>query len=203
MGFNYSNYANLTLRGSRPSVDLLQLVSECFDVNPTWLLTGRGPMLNPQTGFLDKNGELVPQERQGFAIIPRISGEMSAGGGWEGEADTVLDVFAFREDWLRAHLQASPRDFFMANVHGESMEPTLRSGDLILVYTADSKMQYDAIYAFRMSGGLLVKRVQHVPGGTVVLRSDNSAYTAVELDPATMAEDFQVLGRVVWFGREI
>ena len=50
------------------------------------------------------------------------------------------------------------------------MEPTIRSGDLLLVDRSKSRMKGDGIYLINLDDGLMVKRVEWLLGGSVVIR---------------------------------
>jgi phage repressor protein C with HTH and peptisase S24 domain len=78
-------------------------------------------------------------------------------------------------------------------VAGDSMDPTLRDGDEILV-DRTPRPPRDGIHVVRVDGALLVKRLETGRPGLVVLRSDNKAYDPIELPPA----EIEVIGRVVW-----
>jgi phage repressor protein C with HTH and peptisase S24 domain len=78
-------------------------------------------------------------------------------------------------------------------VAGDSMEPTLRDGDEILVDRTPRPLR-DGIHVVRLDDSLLVKRVDTGRPGTIALRSDNKAYEPIELSPG----EVQVIGRVVW-----
>ena len=78
-------------------------------------------------------------------------------------------------------------------VAGDSMEPTLRDGDEILVDRSPLAWR-DGIHVVRAGDALLVKRLDTGRPGTLALVSDNPAYRVIELPP----EDVQVIGRVVW-----
>ena len=81
-------------------------------------------------------------------------------------------------------------------VEGDSMEPTLRDGDEILVDCAPRPPR-DGIHVVRVDGALLVKRLAFGRPGLIVLISDNRpAYDPVELAPA----EVEIIGRVVWKG---
>lgn len=51
--------------------------------------------------------------------------------------------------------------------------------------------------------GLMVKRVEWLLGGSVVIRGDNTAVSREQLLPSTDLEKLQLLGRVVWVGSKI
>jgi hypothetical protein len=57
-------------------------------------------------------------------------------------------------------------------VRGESMEPTLRSGELILVDTKATQPR-EGIHVLRLDDALLVKRLHILPGRRLKVVSDN------------------------------
>lgn len=75
-------------------------------------------------------------------------------------------------------------------LHGTSMLPTHREGDLLLVRRASSYERGDVV-AFRASGGVVVHRVVTVDGGVLTTRGDNRDGP----DPWRPTAD-RVLGRV-------
>jgi phage repressor protein C with HTH and peptisase S24 domain len=78
----------------------------------------------------------------------------------------------------------------------------LNDRDVILVNHADTSPA-SGLYVLRVEGDLIVKRVQKLPGGKLKVLSANQAYEPFEIDPASPVGDFAVIGRVVWFGRQI
>lgn len=139
---------------------------------------------------------------QKLVLVPRYNLQASAGPGSWVDEESVVDHLAFKADWIRRAIGTDPRNLALVDgVRGDSMEPTLRAGDLILVNRAVRRLQDDAIYVVSFDGQLLVKRISRVLGGAEV-RSDNPAYPPFmvrgdELDQLVIA------GRVVWFARVI
>ena len=86
---------------------------------------------------------------------------------------------------------------------GDSMEPTIRSGDLLLVDRSKSRMNGDGIYLINLDDGLMVKRVEWLLGGSVVIRGDNTTVSREQILPSTDLEKLHILGRVVWVGSKI
>src|SRR3546814_8286883 len=75
------------------------------------------------------------------------------------------------------------------HVHGESMEPTLRDGDEVLVDSSDQGSRLrDGIYVLRADDALVVKRVTIQPGGRLItISNDNTAYpTWSDVDRSTI-----------------
>ncbi|MCT2399452.1 S24 family peptidase [Novosphingobium mangrovi (ex Huang et al. 2023)] len=129
--------------------------------------------------------------------VPRVTVGASAGSGASSEGEDVCGTIRFAARWLRSMgLQAEMLSAIA--VKGDSMEPTLRDGDEILVDRTPGPLR-DGIHVVRLEDNLLVKRIDAGRPGLVVLLSDNSAYRPVEC----RAEDVQVIGRVVWKGGRI
>lgn len=79
---------------------------------------------------------------------------------------------------------------------GDSMEPTFRNGDLIVVDRQDSDLKRDGVFCVLVDGDLYVKRVQRIPGAILFI-SDNSLYRPFEIPLKEVEFRLQVLGRVV------
>lgn len=140
--------------------------------------------------------------REGFVYIPRYDIEASAGHGALLDRERVVDHLAFREDFVRRTLRADPAKLVLITGIGDSMEPTIRSGDLLLVDTGIDHFLDDAIYVVAIDGALYVKRIQRFFGGAVAVKSDNPAYVEQTLSPEEAAS-VRVAGRVRWIGRLI
>ena len=103
--------------------------------------------------------------------------------------------YAFNKDWLRKR-GLNPKNLSVISVRGNSMEPDLYNGDLILLNQDETTLEEGNIYAMRFSDGLFVKRVQHFPQGIIRLLSRNPHYHAVEITNP-QPENLNVIGRVV------
>jgi phage repressor protein C with HTH and peptisase S24 domain len=91
-----------------------------------------------------------------------------------------------------------PRYVRVEQVVGDSMEPTFRAGDPVMVRLDHPQPRVDGIWVVQQSGGVLVKRLQFLAGGTVRVISDNPAYREQVLDLKVEQPDFRLVGRVVW-----
>lgn len=140
------------------------------------------------------------QDMNGFILIPRYNVEASAGGGSVVAEERIIDRMAFREDWVRVTLGLSPKDLVLISATGDSMEPTLHPGDLLLLDRSIERIKDNAIYAIQVNGTLLIKRVQRRTDGSVIIKSDNAAYET-EVLTDSKAEDLRIVGRLVWAGR--
>jgi phage repressor protein C with HTH and peptisase S24 domain len=141
------------------------------------------------------------EPRIGYTYIPLLDVSAQAGGGrLVGHSEPVVDVLAFKEDWIRQELRKSPEDLRLIFVDGDSMEPELRSGDIVLVDSTDTNARREGVYVIRMDGALLVKQLQRLPGGGIRVVSANPSYETFMIQVADLenGKDFNVVGRVVW-----
>jgi phage repressor protein C with HTH and peptisase S24 domain len=129
--------------------------------------------------------------------IPRLSLEASAGPGANAAEEVPFDAFRFSRRWLREN-GLQPAQLSAIRVMGDSMDPLLRDGDEILVDRTPRPFR-EGVHVARLGEALLVKRIQAVPPGRLLLISENPAYGPIEMS----ASDVDVVGRVVWKGGRI
>ena len=138
-----------------------------------------------------------------FVSVPMLKMRASAGVGQiaiQGEPQRE-DIVSFREDWLRSIGLLPGRAEAMTAI-GDSMEPTIRDGDLLLVDRSIDRVVNHGIYVLVYNGAVLVKRVQLRLDGSLVLKSDNTIY-GEEVVAKNEATELIIEGRVRWFGRKI
>ena len=82
-------------------------------------------------------------------------------------------------------------------------EPTIRSGDLLLVDRTRSRLKGNGVYLITLDDGLLVKRVEWLLDGSVVIRGDNAVVSREQRLSSTDLDKLHLLGRVVWVGSKI
>lgn len=152
-------------------------------------------------GFVDVEGLEVPQPEPEFISIPRYGAELSAGGGAINTTEPVLDFIPFTADFLADRLgRDDVEGLVMVKAAGESMEPTITDGDLVMVDTTDQKHRA-GIFAFLLSGESYVKRLEWIDQGVTII-SDHPAYPARALsEDEAFVGDFELIGRVRWVGR--
>ncbi len=85
---------------------------------------------------------------------------------------------------------------------GNSMEPTIKGGDALLVDKNRCEVSDGKIYCIRQDGQLKVKRLQRLSKTKIKIISDNKDYEAITLDLAHESEnDFLIIGEIRWCGR--
>ncbi len=129
--------------------------------------------------------------------IPLVEATLAAGGGSFESGGAVIDSFAFKRDWV-AH-KGRKEDLVLMRASGDSMEPAIFSGDMLVVNLAQTRIQQGMIYAIRIDDALYVKQVELHPGDRLIMHSYNPKYSPIEVDlKGDLAETVRVLGRVVW-----
>jgi hypothetical protein len=143
-----------------------------------------------------------PTLRDGLVEVPMLNVDASAGFGAVAENESAHTRFGFDERWLARLTRAKGSSLSVINVAGDSMEPTLSSGDEVLVDASDQSSRLrDGIYVLRADDALVVKRVTLKPGGRkITISSDNPAYPSWD---DVDRSDIQIVGRVIWFGRAL
>lgn len=133
-----------------------------------------------------------PDKARDWIDVPRLALGASAGPGASADAEGAFDTFRFSSRWLR-EMGLDAKALSAIRVTGDSMEPTLRDGDEILVDSRPSSLR-DGIHVVRLDDMVLVKRLETARSGRIALLSDNPAYRPIECE----ADGVVVIGRVVW-----
>lgn len=140
--------------------------------------------------------------------VPEIDAKAGAGSGNVGEHEVVtlrrgeafvghkvVSEWVFPSTFLRHELRMQPGEIMVLEVVGDSMSPSLESGDRVLVDTTYAKPTPDGIYVIEEGDGPMVKRLQIVRRSDppeVRIISDNKHH-----EPYTLRlEDIRIIGRV-------
>lgn len=210
-----------------PDIDFLVTASRVFHLDMMELLRARlaDSKAEKSEYVLDIIGDIYKKNEpeyaigdvkaapynDGFLYIRRYDVQAAAGAGAQVLHEQPTDTLAFRADWIRQVIKAKPADLALIEVQGDSMDPTLKSGDTIMVRLLHSAHQLDdGIYVVSMDDNLLVKRLQMLPNGRFRVTSDNEAYMPYEVGNAWLhshkpadADGIGIVGRVVWSGRRL
>lgn len=140
-------------------------------------------------------------QKLSYQVIPKHMRPASAGyGGGVASPDQPMDLagdLAFTFEWLRRNLGHTSGHLASVQVRGDSMASTLLDGETIMIDQSAERVDVDGIYVLELYGRRVVKRVQHLYDGTLVLISDNQSYQR-ETIPRDRARDVRVIGRMVW-----
>ncbi|MBL8269231.1 helix-turn-helix transcriptional regulator, partial [Steroidobacter sp.] len=108
---------------------------------------------------------------------------------------TTLPGLAFCRNWLgKQGLEA--RHLAGLQARGNSMEPTIRNAESILVDLEQREIIDGEIYVIQDDNSFLIKRLQRQLSGKLRMLCDNPMYPVIECPEA----EIKVVGRVVWRG---
>lgn len=140
-------------------------------------------------------------DRPDFVTLP-IYNEIraSAGPGAAVPATEQADgVVAFARPFLRDQ-GANPDRCSIIWARGDSMQPTIPDGSILVVDCSQTEVVNGCIYVLNVDDDLLVKRVRRRLDATIEIVSDNSMYPPESLLSEQLSQ-LRVVGRVVYFCR--
>lgn len=136
----------------------------------------------------------------GATMIDVYDVHASAGNGAIVEAEEVIDRLSFPVDYLRRVTKTAPKHLAIIGVKGDSMEPTLRDDDVVMLDATKCSLDYDGLFVLRWGDALHVKRIGRARSDSVRIISDNaSIYPPVEIP----REEIHVVGKVIWIGKKV
>jgi transcriptional regulator with XRE-family HTH domain len=107
-----------------------------------------------------------------YVLLKRRGLLGSSGGGSENVVLEPKGAVAFRRDWLTRKGVTNPGALIVADIQGDSMEPTLFHGDIV-VFNGQPRDVIDGVFLFCLGDRLFVKRLQYKPSGVIEVISDN------------------------------
>ncbi len=131
-------------------------------------------------------------------LLPRRA-EAAAAGSATPAAPAGNEFIALRHDWIQSVCGVEPDKLVLETAVGESMAPTVRDGNTLLIDSTDQTFRNFGVYVLEINGQRLVKRVQRKHDGSLVLTSDNNTSQPDAIHKEA-AREVTVIGRVVWAG---
>ena len=145
-----------------------------------------------------------PSENQfeiDFCLVPLVAARLSAGGGSHEIFGDVVQQMAFRRSWITR--KGNPDRMVLMRVHGDSMEPYIQHGDLVLVDESRKEIIPHTVCAVGIDDGIYIKSLETFPGQRLLLRSYNDRYAPIEIDMrGDLADSVRIIGKVLWWCHE-
>ena len=215
---------------TQPRGHRLESLAKALAVNQDWLLTGDAAggfeqvteqqypepepvALNPEEpAFLNGNTPLFGLSKDfnqwyktvdfdefvAVKFYPNI--KASAGFGAFNEEGKPPLAMCFRRYFIENTLAKNPAHLVAIMVSGESMYPTLKNGDTMLIDISRG-WQGDGIYLIRIGTDLLVKRLKKSINHQLSIISDNATWGTETFDLRQVDDsEFAVLGKHLWHG---
>ena len=185
-------YDVLSGKSLNPTTHKLSAVANSLGVSMSYLLYGEeswGGGKHPKT----------EQKSSDILSIASLAVENSATGVALVTQEREDKPFFFHRNWVKQKLNANPSDLRVVDVKGDSMSPTLSEGDTVLINLKENTPSPPGVFVLFDGFGLVLKRLELQPDGAVQILSDNLNYA-----PHTrLLSDINIIGRVVWIGREL
>lgn len=191
-------------KSTNPSIIKLAQIASSMHVDVTALLDGMRKSPPPFNSH-NHNGKrrrlhLDTARGDDYVTISSLLVETSLSGGTA--AGEKGKPYYFQREWIRDRLGVSPTDLRLSQVRGDSMEPVLCAGDMILIDITKKYPTPPGIFVLFDGFGLVAKRLEFISNTTppaIRIISDNPQYSAYE----RTIDDLHIIGRVVWFAREL
>ncbi len=164
-----------------PDEDTLHELASLFDVDADDLIGTQ-----PTVGVSDDLGSTV--------MIPEYPLHVAAGGGALIEDSPPTSFWPWPRRFFET-MDWNPSWFMVLTVTGDSMEPTLRSGDKLLVDSTRNNPAVPGLYVMAFGDMAVVKRIELIPGSNPArlrISSDNQLHHAYE----SAAADVKIIGWV-------
>jgi phage repressor protein C with HTH and peptisase S24 domain len=185
------------LAGQDAKLSQLRRIATATNTRLEWLATGHGPM---KAGATEGTGTALSRPTSGVVAVPRYDARAAAGRAAPlDEEAPIIQRVEFSEAWLRSKLRRNPAHLVLLEVVGDSMEPTIGEGDVLMLDRSVRDLTTGRIYVLDLGGELVVKRIQRRATGALLILSDNTRYPPEEIAPADAP--LRVLGEVVWHAR--
>lgn len=173
-----------------PGVSTIEPIIRHYGVNLRWLAFGEGPkMSNPA----------IPNDLDDWADVKGVKQPAALGDGAEPDEYAETHKLKFRLASLQRKKLKADR---LAVIYGkgDSMYPTIKDGDAILIDTTDREPKDDKLFVITYGRDLFAKRLISL-GGKWFIDSDNKSDPKWKRPiPIDDAQGFEIHGRVRWIG---
>ena len=187
IGVNSSSITQARKRDKIPANWILQLCLK-YGLNPNWLEKDIGPV------FIQPFNNTEEE----FMQIPKVRARLCAGGGSFEVGSEIEGYYSFRKEWLSRKGNADK--MVLMDIFGNSMEPELKEGDVVLIDESKKDILAGSIYAVGIDDTIMVKRLEKRPKGLALL-SENIKNETIYMEGEDLNR-VRLIGKVLWVGRE-
>ncbi|MCG3675619.1 helix-turn-helix transcriptional regulator [Aliarcobacter butzleri] len=161
--------------------ETISFICEAEKINLNWIQTGKGEM------FISED---IVKNSDNYSI-DLLNVRAGAGEGIYNYVIETVDTISLDKSFFRTPINTNKVKGIC--VDGDSMEPTLRDGDYVLI---DENINFgtNGIYAIQYGGQILIKRLQFKMDGTIIIISDNTKYDREIFNPSENQLPFNIIG---------
>lgn len=151
--------------------------------------------------LFDQDPDLLIQETSKYIKIKYFANINTSAGGGAVNFDDDYEIVEARKSMLEGIWKSGvPTHVDLKAIHvvGDSMEPTLKNGDVILIDDRPADLKDMDVHVVLVGEELLVKRI-NVKGQCLNLISDNSAYQPIKIGEVSYGDVIfkgKVLGKI-------
>lgn len=179
------------------SEDWIIKLAKIFECKPYELLKNNGGVED----YTHKNNPSL-------IYIEKFEVEGSCGDGMQVYFEDISGLIAFDSSYIKSLTASNPKQLKMIKAKGDSMFPTFRDGDPILIDTSFKDISNGGMFAINIEGSLRLKRIQYNPfSKSVKIISDNKTaiggdrvYPDFEIQTKHEETPLTVIGKIIWSG---
>ncbi len=142
-----------------------------------------------------EEGEAAP-----VVMIEMLPTTVGAGGGGLGVGE--YSSVAFSRRLIEEDLRVDAEDLLAVVIEGDSMAPDYLSGDQLLIHRRKTGISQPGTFCLWDGDGYVIKDLEKIydsEPAKVRVMSRNTRYREVE----RLADEVQIMGRVIWFARRV
>lgn len=176
-------------------------LASALGVDVMWLSTGASDHKSAQKvieqsldNYFSNERDLLHKHRINYYDVRAAAGLT----GFENSdyPEVISSLYLTDEGMAQLVGKKSSDGICLVNVPTDSMEPTIRKGDIVFLDTKVNAYSGDGIYAFAIDGALFIKRIQKMIGGGYRMISDNDIYPPEQISD-DVCENAKFIGRFI------
>ena len=175
-------------RSRNPRADTVDALAIVLGVPATWLLGQSDAAIPPLPSWIPGKGV------DAMATVPELN--VRAGRDVSADDQDRIADWGFPAIWLVAVAGSSSDDVRVIEVQGNSMEPSLSSGDKVIVDQQQRTPSPPGYFVLRDGLGTVIKQIEHIPNSNppcVAIKSVNQDYGSYEI----ACDQISIVGRVL------
>lgn len=181
-------YDILSGKSTNPTSTKIAAIAEELGVSVQYLLSGIHSNLGPKQ-----------QEWSDIIEVSSLKVEPTLGGSTVVTVEQENKPYYFRREWVREKLGVRTESLRAITITGDSMDPTLISGDAVLIDLTRQIPNPAGIFVVFDGVGLVCKRLEMISPERINVLSDNNRYSSHE----AQLSEISIIGKVVWLAREL
>jgi phage repressor protein C with HTH and peptisase S24 domain len=190
LGFELHKIRDIERGKQKVTLEIAMAIEENFPVTHKWIMTGEEEGILPQLKKTNHEYVLLPK----YNAVPDMGKPHDAP-----DVEYIESFHTFSKDLIVNTLRSSVESLALVAVDGDSMEPTLSAGDIVVIDVSKNYVAGSGIYAISIDNQPLVKRIHRLSNGDIKVISDNSAYQRYdETYNSDSIKPLRIAGRVVW-----